>query len=124
MIQQTEAFVSVDVNSGKHIQGKEKEETCRKINLEAAVEIGRQLRLRNLSGIILIDFINLDQPEHQEELLQTLKRIVRQDPVKCTVVDMTPLHILEMTRKKIRRPVAEELREISNPARKQNAGET
>lgn len=124
VIQQTEAFVSVDVNSGKHIQGKEKEETCRKINLEAAVEIGRQLRLRNLSGIILIDFINLDQPEHQEELLQTLKRIVRQDPVKCTVVDMTPLHILEMTRKKIRRPVAEELREISNPARKQNAGET
>ena len=112
IIQQTEAFVVIDVNSGKNIQGKIKEETIRKLNLEAAPEIARQLRLRNLSGIILIDFINLENPEHQEELFHVLKKILKQDPVKCTVVDITPLHILEMTRKKTRRPVIEDLREI------------
>ena len=68
MIQQTEAFVSIDVNSGKYIGKKKMEETFRKINLEAAAEIGRQLRLRNLSGIILIDFINMENPDHRDEL--------------------------------------------------------
>ena len=65
VIQQTEAFVSIDVNSGKYTGKKKMEETFRKINLEAAAEIGRQLRLRNLSGIILIDFINMENPESQ-----------------------------------------------------------
>lgn len=113
VIQQTEAFVAIDVNSGKNIQGKLKEETIRKLNLEASAEIARQLRLRNLSGIILIDFINLENPDHQEELFHVLKKNVKMDPVKCTVVDITPLHILEMTRKKSRRPVTEDLREIA-----------
>lgn len=112
VIQQTEAFVSIDVNSGKYTGKKKAEETYRKINLEAAGEIARQIRLRNLSGIILIDFINMESPDHQEELFHVLQKYLRKDPVKCRAVDITPLHILEMTRKKVRRPVAEEISEI------------
>ena len=112
VIQQTEAFVSIDVNSGKYTGKKKAEETYRKINLEAAGEIARQIRLRNLSGIILIDFINMENPDHTDELFHVLQKHLRKDPVKCRAVDITPLHILEMTRKKVRRPVAEELAEI------------
>ena len=102
VIQQTEAFVSIDVNSGKYTAKKKAEETYRKINLEAAREIARQLRLRNLSGIILIDFINMENPDHRDELFHVLQKYLRRDPVKSRAVDITPLHILEMTRKKIR----------------------
>ena len=114
VIQQTEAFVSIDVNSGKYTGKKKAEETYRKINLEAAAEIARQLRLRNLSGIILIDFINMSNPEHQDELFHVLQKYLRKDPVKSKAVDITPLHILEMTRKKVRRPLIEDLRELAN----------
>lgn len=114
VIQQTEAFVSVDVNSGKYTGKKKAEETYRKINLEAAEEIARQIRLRNLSGIILIDFINMKNPDHQDELFHVLQKHLRKDPVKCRAIDITPLHILEMTRKKVRRPVAEEIRSLQD----------
>lgn len=113
VIQQTEAFVSIDVNSGKYAGKKKSSETYRKINLEAAKEIVIQLRLRNLSGIILIDFINMENPDHREELFHVLSKYLRKDPVKCKAVDITPLHILEMTRKKVRRPLIEDIREIA-----------
>ena len=113
VIQQTEAFVSIDVNSGKYIGKKKMEETFRKINLEAAAEIGRQLRLRNLSGIILIDFINMENPDHRDELFHVLQKLLRKDPVKSRTIDITPLHILEMTRKKVRCPVIEDIRELT-----------
>lgn len=113
VIQQTEAFVSIDVNSGKYTGKKKMEETFRKINLEAAAEIGRQLRLRNLSGIILIDFINMENPDHREELFHVLQKLLRKDSVKSRAIDITPLHILEMTRKKVRRPVIEDIRELT-----------
>lgn len=116
VIQQTEAFVSVDVNSGKYTGKKKAEETYRKINLEAAGEIARQIRLRNLSGIILIDFINMSNPDHQNELFHVLQKYLRKDPVKCRAIDITPLHILEMTRKKVRRPVIEEIRDLTDSA--------
>ena len=112
VIQQTEAFVSIDVNSGKFTGRKKMQETYRKINLEAAGEIARQLQLRNLSGLILIDFINMENPDHQDELFHVLQKHLRRDPVKAKAVDITPLHILEMTRKKVRKPVIEELREL------------
>ena len=114
VIQQTEAFVSIDVNSGKFTGKKKAEETYRKINLEAAKEISRQLRLRNLSGIILIDFINMTNPDHNDELFHVLQKYLRKDPVKCKAIDITPLHILEMTRKKVRKPVIEEIRQIKS----------
>ena len=113
VIQQTEAFVSIDVNSGKYTGKKKMEETFRKINLEAAAEIDRQLRLRNLSGIILIDFINMENPDHRDELFHVLQKLLRKDPIKSRAIDITPLHILEMTRKKVRRPVIEDIRELT-----------
>ena len=116
VIQQTEAFVSIDVNSGKYTGKKKAEETYRKINLEASEEIARQIRLRNLSGIILIDFINMQNPDHQDELFHVLQKYLRKDPVKARAVDITPLHILEMTRKKVRKPVREEILEIRKQA--------
>lgn len=112
VIQQTEAFVSIDVNSGKYMGRKKAEETYRKINLEAAREIARQLRLRNLSGIILIDFINMENPDHQDELFHVFQKLLRKDPVRSKAIDITPLNILEMTRKKVRRPVIEDIREL------------
>ena len=112
VIQQTEAFVSIDVNTGKFTGKKKLQETYRKINLEAAQEIARQLRLRNLSGIILIDFINMENPDHIDELFHVLKKYLRKDSVRCKAVDITPLNIMEMTRKKIRRPVIEDLLEL------------
>ena len=112
-IQTTEALTVIDVNSGKYTGKKKMEETFRKINLEAAAEIGRQLRLRNLSGIILIDFINMENPDHREELFHVLQKLLRKDPIKSRAIDITPLHILEMTRKKVRRPVIEDIRELT-----------
>ncbi len=112
VIQQTEAFVCIDVNTGKFIAKKDTQETFRKINLEAAKEIAWQLRLRNLSGIILIDFINMEKDDDKEELMQTLQRYLWQDSIKGTVVDMTELNIVEVTRKKVRKSLAEELKEL------------
>ncbi len=109
VIEQTEAFVSIDVNTGGYVSKKEAQETYRKINLEAAGEIAFQLRLRNLSGAILVDFINLKQEEDQRELMQVFQEHLRKDPVKTEVVDMTALKIVEVTRQKIRRSVPEEL---------------
>ncbi len=109
VIQQTEAFVCIDVNSGKFVGKKKEQETYRKINLEAAEEIARQLRLRNLSGIILIDFINMVSQDHRDELVHVLQKHLRKDPVKAKIIDMTPLHIVEMTRQRVRKPIFEEL---------------
>ena len=86
-------------------------ETYRKINLEAAGEIARQLRMRNLSGMILIDFINLKREEDKKELMHVLQRYLNEDPVKGNVVDITKLNIVEVTRKKIKKSLAEELAE-------------
>ena len=109
VIEPTEALTVIDVNTGKYSGKKAVRETFRLINLEAAAEIARQLRLRNLSGIILVDFINMEASEDKQELLQALSRELRQDPVKAVVVDMTPLGLVEITRKKIRRPLREQL---------------
>ena len=113
VIQQTEAFVCIDVNTGKFTANKEMEETFRKINREAAAEIALQLRLRNLSGIILIDFINMKSPKHKKELMENLQAYLNRDPVKGTVVDMTSLNIVEVTRKKVRKSLTEEMKELA-----------
>lgn len=110
VIQQTDAFVAIDVNSGKYSSKKQPQEIYKKINLEAAEEIVHQLRLRNLSGMILVDFINMKKEEDQKELLDTLAQLSVSDPAELTVIDMTALGIVEMTRKKTRKPLAEHLR--------------
>lgn len=100
VIEPTEALVSIDVNSGKCEHGKNREETFFKINLEAAEEIARQLRLRRLSGMILIDFINMKDAEHRQLLMESLRRAFLSDPLHPVVVDMTKLGLVEVTRRK------------------------
>lgn len=110
VIEQTEAFVVIDVNSGKSVTKKKAEEAYRKINLEAAAEIAYQLRIRQLSGTILIDFINMSNREHIDEVLHVLRNAVKKDFSKTVVIDVTALQITEMTRQKTRRSLLEELR--------------
>lgn len=100
IIEPTEAMTVIDVNSGKYETKKANQEAIYKINCEAAEEIALQLRLRNLSGIIIVDFINMDSEEKQEELLELLRKAVHGDKQKTVVVDMTPLGLVEITRKK------------------------
>ena len=112
MIQQTEAFVVIDVNSGKNASKKEADEEVKKLNLEAAREIARQIQLRNLYGIILIDFVNMNQYEDQKELIRAMKNFTREDTVQTSVVDITSLGIMEVTRKKEEKSFSEQLRQI------------
>ncbi len=109
VIEPTEAMTVVDVNSGKNVQRKEKEEIFLKINLEAAAELARQLRLRNLSGIIIADFINMKNPEHNKKLQQTLSALLSKDPVTAVLVDFTKLGLAEITRTGTRKPLREVL---------------
>ena len=100
----------IDVNTGKAIAGKkDSEEHFLKINMEAANEIAAQLRLRNISGIILVDFIDMKDKKSDQILIEELKRVIRLDPVKTVFVDMTGLHLAEITRKKVRRPLHEQI---------------
>lgn len=110
IIEPTEALTVIDVNTGKYDAKKgDAEETYYKINLEAAKEIAYQLRLRNLSGIIIVDFINMKSEAHQHTLLQELTNFVKKDVVKTDVIDITALGLVEITRKKINRPLKEQL---------------
>ena len=120
VIEPTEALTVIDVNSGKYTGKKGTRDTFRLINREAALEIARQLRLRNLSGIILVDFISMEKKEDEKELLQLLSAELKKDPVKTAVVDMTPLGLVEITRKKVRRSIYEQLSEFSAAAGKEN----
>lgn len=112
VIEPTEAMTVIDVNSGKSIKGKNAEEQFLKINIEAAKEIARQLRLRNISGIVMIDFINMKEESHNHELMKNLAEYVRTDPVRTTVVDMTKLGLVELTRQKGKRVLHEVFSEI------------
>ncbi len=109
IIEPTEAMTVIDVNTGKSTGRRNEEETFRKINREAAREIAFQMRLRNLSGIILVDFIDMKTPEYREELYHTLREALREDPVKTTLVDVTALNLAEITRKKTRKTLAEQV---------------
>ncbi len=110
IIQPTEALTVIDVNTGKAVNGKKKvQETFLKVNMEAAVEIAKQLRLRNISGIIIIDFIDMTEESYKELLIKELDRLFRQDPIKTTLIDMTALNLVEVTRKKVRKPLYEQV---------------
>jgi ribonuclease G len=110
VIQPTEALTVIDVNTGKYEGGKKKEAAFLKINLEAALEAARQIRLRNLSGIIIIDFINMESEESVDLLLSRLREALRTDPIQTTLVDMTRLSLVEITRKKVSKTLAESCR--------------
>jgi ribonuclease G len=98
------------VNTGKAVAGKKKvQETFLKVNREAAKEIAKQIRLRNLSGIIIIDFIDMELKKDKDLLMDELEEYFKKDPVKTTLVDMTALGLVEVTRKKVRKPLHEQL---------------
>lgn len=114
VIQHTEALTAIDVNTEKAIKGKaDTQLSFKKINIEAAEEIAYQLRLRNITGIIIVDFIDMTDPANRRELMDKLSELVKQDPIKTTVIDMTGLNLVELTRKKTRKPVREQLLALS-----------
>lgn len=113
VIQPTEALTVIDVNTGKAVAGKKKvQDTFLKVNLEAAKEIAKQIRLRNLSGIIIIDFIDMELQKNKDRLMEEFDEHLKKDPTKTTLVDMTALGLVEVTRKKIRKPLHEQMNDI------------
>ena len=109
VIEQTEAMVVIDVNTGKSVDKHSFEEHLLRINSEAAVEVCRQLRLRNLSGIIVVDFINMKQPDSMDVIKDILEQELAKDSVPAAFVDVTKLSLVELTRKKIRKSLKEQL---------------
>lgn len=100
IIEPTEALVSIDVNSGCITNRKSKQENTAIINSEACMEVARQIRLRNLSGIIIVDFINTASTEERDNLISLMKTELKKDIVKASVIDITPLGLMEITREK------------------------
>ena len=110
MIESTEACTVIDVNTGKFDgKNKDKQKTFLKIDLEAAKEVANQIRLRNLSGIILVDFIDLEKEEDRTHLMQEFHKYLKKDSVPTTLVDLTKLQIAELTRKKVKKPLHEQI---------------
>ena len=98
VIERTEALTVIDVNSGKDVRGKDKEATLSRTNREAAEELMHQLRLRNLSGIILVDFIDFAEQEHLDALVDTLETLAAKDTLATKFVDITGLNLAELVR--------------------------
>ena len=108
VIEQTEAMVVIDVNTGKALNKKKREEHFYQVNKEAALEIAKQLRLRNLSGIIIVDFIDMELEENTQKLLKVFEEALNKDRIKTTLVDITKLHLVEVTRKKTKKSLLEQ----------------
>ena len=100
IIDKTEALTAIDVNTGKYTGGKDLENTIFKVNKEAVVEIARQLRLRNIGGIIVVDFIDMDNEEHKNDIFELLQQQAKKDRSKIDVKGYTKLNLMEITRKK------------------------
>jgi len=109
VIDQAEALTAVDVNTGKYVGTTNLEDTVLKTNLEAAREIARQLRLRNIGGIIIVDFIDMTKEEHRQEVLRVLEEEIKKDKTKTNILGITQLGLVEMTRKKVRPSLSEVL---------------
>jgi ribonuclease G len=102
VIEETEALVSIDVNTGKYLGGRDLEETALRTNLEAAGEIARQLRLRDLGGVVVVDFVDMASDESRESTLERLRQRLAEDPARTKIVGMSELDILQLTRKRAR----------------------
>jgi ribonuclease G len=111
VIDQTEAMTTIDVNTGGYLGHRNLEETVYRTNLEAAQTVARQLRLRNLGGIIIIDFIDMEDEEHRRQVLRTLEKGLARDHAKTTVYAMSPIGLVEMTRKRTTESLARQLTE-------------
>jgi len=102
VLDQTEAMTTVDVNTGGYVGNRNLEETIFKTNLEAAQAIARQLRLRNLGGIIIIDFIDMSDDEHKRQVLRALQKCLDKDHARTQITEVSSLGLVEMTRKRTR----------------------
>ncbi len=106
VVDHTEALTAIDVNSGKYVGTSNLSDTIIKVNKEAAIEIARQVRLRDIGGIIIIDFIDMTEDYYKDEIVSVLEEELKKDRTRTNVVGMTGLGLVEMTRKKIRQRVA------------------
>ena len=102
IVDQTEAMTTIDVNTGGFVGSRNLEETIFRTNLEAAQAIARQLRLRNLGGIIILDFIDMTQSDHKQQVIKTLEKALEKDYAKTYISEVSPLGLVEMTRKRTR----------------------
>lgn len=109
VIDQSEALTAIDVNTGKFVGTTNLEDTVLKTNLEAVSEIARQLRLRKIGGIVIVDFIDMSQEAHRNKVLQALEEEIRKDKTKTNILGITQLGLVEMTRKKVRPSLSEVL---------------
>jgi ribonuclease G len=100
VVDETEALVAIDVNTGRHKSGKDQESTILKVNLEAAEEISRQLRLRNMGGLIVLDFIDMKHPRDRQQVYQKMKEGLRRDRAKTHILPISQLGLMEMTRQR------------------------
>jgi ribonuclease G len=100
VVDETEALVAIDVNTGRHKGGKDQEDAILKVNVEAAEEIARQLRLRNMGGLIVLDFIDMKHPRHRQTVYQKMKEGLRRDKAKTHVLPISQLGLMEMTRQR------------------------
>lgn len=114
IIDQTEAMTTIDVNTGGYVGHRNLEETIYKTNLEAAKAAARQLRVRNLGGIIIIDFIDMKDPEHQRQVLRTLEKAMERDYAKVNMTGVSELGLVQMTRKRTRESLTQMLCEPCN----------
>ena len=111
VIDATEALTAIDVNTGKNVGCGDLEKTMLQVNLESAAEIAYQLRLRDIGGLIIIDFIDMENAENRQRVTDALKDTMAMDPARSMVLPMSRLGLVEMTRKRVRRPVTELLTE-------------
>ncbi|MCY1080930.1 Rne/Rng family ribonuclease [Archangium lansingense] len=111
IIDQAEALTAIDVNSGRYVGKKSLEETITKINVEAAKEIVYQLRLRNIGGIIICDFIDMEKPQNRDKVFKSLQEALGRDKAKTNVLRISELGLVEMTRKRVRESIGRVLHE-------------
>ncbi len=109
VVEQTEAMSTIDINTGAFVGHRNLEETIFKTNLEAAAAIARQLRVRNLGGIIIIDFIDMKEEEHQRQVLRSLEKYLEKDRAKTSITGVSDLGLVEMTRKRTRESLGQVL---------------
>jgi len=107
VIDQTEAMTTIDVNTGSFVGRRNHDDTLFKTNLEAATEIAHQMRLRNLGGIIIIDFIDMQHRSHKKKVMAALEAAIAKDRVKINIIDFSPLGLVEITRKRTRESLEE-----------------
>jgi ribonuclease G len=109
IIEQTEAMTTIDVNTGGYVGARSHEETVYRANLEAAAAIPRQLRLRNLGGIVVVDFIDMGDPEHQRQVLRTLEKAAEPDPARIRISGISDLGLVQLSRKRTRESLVRQL---------------